>query len=118
MAARDSAPAERRSAHPLAIAATFGAILRSRAFLMPWALVFCAQVGILSWVANSSFTLVRGLGVGATAYALMFGMVSQGFFYTDIDDNWFYAFVGGILLLAVAVNKYVHQAAMRPRQAR
>ena len=55
-----------------------------------------------------------GSPIGTLFGALMFGMVSQGFFYTSIDDNWFYAFVGAILLAAVAINKYVRQAASRP----
>jgi MFS transporter, DHA1 family, multidrug resistance protein len=75
---RETAPSERRSVHPLAIARTFAGILGTHAFYKPYALVFCAQAGILAWVSNSSFTLVRGLGVGATAYALMFGMVMLG----------------------------------------
>ena len=81
---RETVPAERRSAHPRAILNTFLQILRTRGFLLPWALVFCAQVGILAFVSNSSFVLVRGLGVGATAYGLMFGMVMIG----QISGAW------------------------------
>jgi simple sugar transport system permease protein len=43
----------------------------------------------------------------------MLGMISQGFFYTDINDNWFYAFVGAVLILAVLVNDYTRRLAMR-----
>jgi simple sugar transport system permease protein len=69
-------------------------------------------------IGGAAITGGFGSPIGTFFGALMFGMVSQGFFYTDIDDNWFYAFVGGILLLAVAVNKYVRQAAMRPGRGR
>jgi MFS transporter, DHA1 family, multidrug resistance protein len=75
---RESAPPERRSVRPGAIARTFVAILGDRRFLAPFALVFCAHVGILAWVSNSAFTLVRGLGVGTFAYGLMFALVMLG----------------------------------------
>ena len=74
----ETAPAERRSVHPLAIARTFGEILSDARFLAPFSLILCAQVGILAWVSNSSFTLVRGLGVSVTAFSLMFALVMLG----------------------------------------
>jgi DHA1 family bicyclomycin/chloramphenicol resistance-like MFS transporter len=74
----ETAPAERRSVHPGAIARTFGALLVDRRFLAPFSLILCAQVGILAWVSNSSFTLVRGLGVSVTAFSLMFALVMLG----------------------------------------
>ncbi len=46
----------------------------------------------------------------------MFGMISQGFFYTDINDNWYYAFVGGMLIAAVIINTYTRKAAARRPQ--
>jgi DHA1 family bicyclomycin/chloramphenicol resistance-like MFS transporter len=75
---RETAPAARRSVHPGAIARTFVSILRDRRFLSPFLVVFCAHVGILAWVSNSAFTLVRGLGVGTVAYGLMFALVMLG----------------------------------------
>jgi simple sugar transport system permease protein len=69
-------------------------------------------------IGGAAITGGFGSPIGSLFGALMFGMVSQGFFYTDIDDNWFYAFVGAILLLAVAINKYVRQAAMRTSRSR
>jgi len=75
---RETAPAERRSIHPLAIVRTFAAILGDRRFLAPYLLVLCSHIGVLAWVANSSFTLVRGLGVSALAYGLMFAGVMLG----------------------------------------
>jgi DHA1 family bicyclomycin/chloramphenicol resistance-like MFS transporter len=74
----ESAPAERRSVHPAAIAHTFAEMLREPRFLAPFLLGFCAHVGILAWVSNSSFTLIRGLGVPAVAYGLMFALVACG----------------------------------------
>jgi MFS transporter, DHA1 family, multidrug resistance protein len=75
---RETAPAARRSVHPGAIARTFASILGDRRFLSPFLVVFCAHVGILAWVSNSAFTLVRGLGVGTVAYGLMFALVMLG----------------------------------------
>jgi simple sugar transport system permease protein len=69
-------------------------------------------------IGGAAITGGFGSPIGSLFGALMFGMVSQGFFYTDIDDNWFYAFVGAILLLAVAINKYVRQTAMRASRSR
>ncbi len=74
----ETAPAERRSVHPGAIARTFVTILGDRRFLSPFALVFCAHMGILAWVSNSALTLVRGLGVDTLAYGLMFALVMLG----------------------------------------
>jgi DHA1 family bicyclomycin/chloramphenicol resistance-like MFS transporter len=74
----ETVPAERRSVHPLAIARTMGAIITDRRFVSPLLLVFSAQIGILAWVSNSAFTLVRGLGVSIAAYGLMFAAVMLG----------------------------------------
>lgn len=57
-----------------------------------------------------------GSPVGAAVGALLFGMVSQGFFFTSIDDNWFQAFLGLMLLLAVIVNQSTRAAGMRSRR--
>jgi DHA1 family bicyclomycin/chloramphenicol resistance-like MFS transporter len=81
---RETAPAERRSVRPAALARTFAAILGDRRFLSPFALVFCAHMGILAWVSNSAFTLVRGLGVTTVAYGLMFALVMLG----QISGAW------------------------------
>jgi DHA1 family bicyclomycin/chloramphenicol resistance-like MFS transporter len=75
---KETAPAQRPSVHPGAVARTFLAILADRRFLAPFLLVFCAHIGILAWVSNSAFTLVRGLGVGTLAYGLMFALVMLG----------------------------------------
>jgi DHA1 family bicyclomycin/chloramphenicol resistance-like MFS transporter len=80
----ETAPAARRSVRPGAIARTFVAILGDRRFLAPFAVIFCAHVGILAWVSNSAFTLVRGLGVSTFAYGLMFALVMLG----QISGAW------------------------------
>ena len=69
-------------------------------------------------IGGAAITGGHGSPIGTFFGALMFGMVSQGFFYTDINDNWFFAIVGGILLAGVIVNKYVREAATRPARGR
>jgi MFS transporter, DHA1 family, multidrug resistance protein len=74
----ETAPAERRSAHPFAIARTFVEILREPRFIAPFLLVLCCHVGILAWVSNSAMTLIRGMAVSPAAYGLMFAFVATG----------------------------------------
>lgn len=74
----ETAPAERRSAHPLAVARTLASIVTDRRFIAPLMLVLCSHIGILAWVSSSAFTLVRGLGVSILAYSLMFAAVMLG----------------------------------------
>lgn len=81
---RETAPDERRSAHPLLIGRTFAAILADRRFVAPFLLILCSHVGILAWVSNSAFTLVSGLGVSVGAYSLMFAAVMLG----QISGAW------------------------------
>jgi MFS transporter, DHA1 family, multidrug resistance protein len=81
---RETAPLERRSINPLAIARTFASMLRERQFVAPFLLILCSQIGILAWVSNSAFTLVSGLGVTVAAYSLMFAAVMLG----QISGAW------------------------------
>jgi DHA1 family bicyclomycin/chloramphenicol resistance-like MFS transporter len=81
---RETAPAERRSAHPRIIGRTFAAILGERRFIAPFLLILCSHIGILAWVSNSAFTLVSGLGVSVAAYSLMFAAVMLG----QISGAW------------------------------
>jgi len=48
-----------------------------------------------------------GNAVGVAIGAFIFGMTSLGIVYAGWDPNWFKAFLGVMLLLAVAVNLYV-----------
>ncbi len=59
--------------------------------------------------------LTGGYGsvVGAVFGALIFGMVRQGIVMTGVDADWFQVFLGGMLLLAVFVNRYVLVRAQR-----
>ena len=64
-------------------------------------------------VGGAATTGGFGSPLGAGLGALMFSMISQGFFYTDINDNWFYAIVGAMLIVAVIVNGYTRKVAAR-----
>lgn len=57
-----------------------------------------------------------GLGspIGTFFGALLFGMVDQGFFFTPLPDVWFLTFLGGMLLIAVVINNYTRNLALRP----
>jgi len=59
--------------------------------------------------------LTGGYGsvVGAVFGALIFGMVRQGIVMSGVDADWFQVFLGGTLLLAVFVNRYVLVRAQR-----
>jgi MFS transporter, DHA1 family, multidrug resistance protein len=74
----ETVPAERASAHPVQIARSFAAIAAEPRFLAPYGAMLCAQVGIFAFVANSSFTLVSGLGVSPGTFALLFALVMVG----------------------------------------
>jgi simple sugar transport system permease protein len=56
-----------------------------------------------------------GSAIGASFGALIFGTVQIGLFYTGVDTDWFNAFVGGILLLAVVFNNFVRAQLTRVR---
>jgi DHA1 family bicyclomycin/chloramphenicol resistance-like MFS transporter len=81
----ETAPAERRSIHPAKLLATFTEILGERRFLAPFAVLLCVQVGILSFVSGSAFTLIRGFGVSAATYGALFATVMLG----QIAGSWF-----------------------------
>ena len=55
-----------------------------------------------------------GSPVGTFFGALLFGMVDQGFFFTPLPDVWFMSFLGIMLLLAVLINNYTRNLALKP----
>jgi simple sugar transport system permease protein len=67
-------------------------------------------------IGGALITGGSGSPIGSAVGALLFGMVSQGFYFTSIDDNWFQAFLGAMLLLAVAVNHYTRSTGMKVRR--
>jgi len=58
-----------------------------------------------------------GSPIGTFFGALLFGMLNQGFFFTNVADEWFQAFLGLMLVGSVLINRWVRQYALR-REAR
>lgn len=56
-----------------------------------------------------------GSAIGAAIGALIFGMVRQGIVYAGVDADWFQVFLGGMVLIAVLINRYVRRRAMGTR---
>jgi simple sugar transport system permease protein len=57
--------------------------------------------------------LTGGYGsvIGPMFGALIFGMVSQGIFFTGVNTDWFQVFLGAMLLIAVLVNNFIRKKA-------
>jgi simple sugar transport system permease protein len=56
-----------------------------------------------------------GSAIGAALGAFIFGMTTQGIVFAGFDPNWFFSFLGLMLLLAVMVNLYVKNYASTRR---
>jgi simple sugar transport system permease protein len=56
-----------------------------------------------------------GSAIGAMFGALIFGVVQMGIFYTGIDTDWFKAFMGLMLLVAVLFNDFIRKKAAEAR---
>lgn len=61
--------------------------------------------------------LTGGYGsvIGSAFGALIFGMVSQGIFFTGVAADWFQAVLGAMLLAAVLVNQFARRRALEAR---
>lgn len=64
---------------------------------------------IAAVVGGTLLTGGVGSAVGVALGSFIFGMVSQGIVFAGWDPNWFKAFLGVMLLLAVAVNLYIRK---------
>jgi simple sugar transport system permease protein len=62
---------------------------------------------IAAVVGGALLTGGYGSAAGSALGAFIFGMTTQGIVYAGWDPNWFKAFLGSMLLLAVLVNLYV-----------
>ena len=49
------------------------------------------------------------LRIGAAFGALIFGTVSMGIYYTDVDTDWFKVFLGVMMLIAVIFNNFIRR---------
>ncbi len=57
-----------------------------------------------------------GSAIGAAVGALIFGMTRTGITFAGWDTDWFFAFLGVMLLLAVLVNNFVRKKAQEVRR--
>ncbi|MEV6305283.1 ABC transporter permease [Actinoplanes sp. NPDC051861] len=64
---------------------------------------------IAAVVGGTLLTGGFGNAIGVAVGAFIFGMTSLGIVYAGWDPNWFRAFLGVMLLLAVGVNLYVRK---------
>jgi len=62
-----------------------------------------------SVIGGTLLTGGYGSAVGAALGALIFGMVSQGIFFTGINTDWFQVFLGAMLVGAVLFNRFVRR---------
>lgn len=67
---------------------------------------------IAAVVGGTLLTGGYGSAVGAAVGAFIFGMTTQGIVFAGYDPNWFFTFLGAMLLLAVLVNLYVKNYAL------
>ena len=88
---------------------TFGSGDVSRGFQREFEAIIAAVIG--------GCLLTGGYGsvIGAAFGALTFGMATLGITYAGWDSNWFKAFLGGMLLIAVLANNYVRKKALEAR---
>jgi simple sugar transport system permease protein len=61
---------------------------------------------LASVIGGTLLTGGYGSVIGAAFGALIFGMVQQGIVFSGVDSDWYKCFLGGMLILAVLVNRY------------
>ena len=64
---------------------------------------------IAAVIGGSLLTGGYGSAIGAFFGAIIFGMVLIGLAYTNIDQDWYLVFLGGMLLTAVLFNNFVRK---------
>ena len=68
-------------------------------------------------IGGTLITGGEGSPIGTFVGALLFGVVSLGFFFTNIPAEWYDLFVGAMLMSAVLVNKYTASGLARAETA-
>lgn len=66
---------------------------------------------IAAVIGGSLLTGGYGSAIGAAIGALIFGMVRVGIVFAGWDTDWFFSFLGVMLLVAVLVNQYTRKRA-------
>jgi simple sugar transport system permease protein len=66
-------------------------------------------------VGGTLLTGGYGSVIGAAIGALIFGMTNQGIVYAGWNPDWFYFFLGALLLGAILFNNFIRQRAEASR---
>lgn len=75
--------------------------------------LFEFQTATAAVIGGTLLTGGSGSPIGTFFGALLFGMLNQGFFFTNIADDWFQAFLGLMLVGSVLINSAVRRYALR-----
>ena len=70
---------------------------------------------ITAVIGGTLLTGGYGSAIGTIFGAITLGMTKQGIFYAGVPGDWYLAFLGVLLLLAVIVNNYIRQRASQTR---
>jgi simple sugar transport system permease protein len=70
---------------------------------------------IAAVIGGTFLTGGYGSAIGASLGALIFGMVQIGLVLQGVDSDWFQAFIGAMLIIAVLFNRYVRRLASQER---
>ena len=71
---------------------------------------------IAAVIGGTLLTGGYGSAIGACFGAVIFGMVQQGLVFMGVDSDWYNAFVGAMLILAVLFNRYIRRLATQERE--
>ncbi len=74
---------------------------------------FYAIVAVV--IGGTLLTGGYGSVIGAVLGAFIYGMVSQGIVFAGIDADWFQLVLGGMLLIAVLINRFIRARAIGVR---
>jgi simple sugar transport system permease protein len=74
------------------------------------------QAIIAAVVGGNLLTGGYGSAIGAVLGALIIGMVRQGVVFAGVSADWFLAFMGAMLIIAVLINNYIRQRAEAARR--
>ncbi|RUX04743.1 ABC transporter permease, partial [Mesorhizobium sp. M8A.F.Ca.ET.059.01.1.1] len=81
----------------------FGSAAADRGITKEFEAIICVVIG------GALLTGGYGSVVGAALGAIIFGVVQQGLFFTNVESSLFRVFLGSILLAAVLANTYVRR---------
>ena len=70
---------------------------------------------ITAVIGGTLLTGGYGSAIGTIFGAITLGMTKQGIFYAGVPGDWYLAFLGVLLLLAVVVNNWIRQRASQTR---